>query len=324
MILFCSFFKQYLYLCVFFFDLSDLTSHLDDNEYPINKIYRKTAIRFSLLQRIRAVMSEEQKRTRKYPLHKQGSKSMGEKIAHPDYVDPQKLFVNSSRSNLTLELPECDDMMAEPERLDMTISEHEVLNEFDRRLNDKNSTKPISDTGQYLINESSHNNNINRSTLETHEITTETNTIIKSSQNSDSYYESILEKNLVEEYVKDSTGKLVAKQDSFNKNCDNKFIYNPQKESYKNVEEKTRIKTRPTKAPPPIPAKPVHLINNNNGGSNSINSTKSDKINSNDVVENNYNNNKANCNEIFLENGNRTINVHEKSWVKAMVGRFDE
>lgn len=78
-----------LNVCMFF---SDLSSQLDDAEHPDHKIYRKTAIRFSILQRIRHIMSEEQRRIQKYPIHKQGSKSMGEKIAHPDYVDPQKLF----------------------------------------------------------------------------------------------------------------------------------------------------------------------------------------------------------------------------------------
>uniref|UniRef100_A0A6P7GDW2 Uncharacterized protein LOC114341104 n=1 Tax=Diabrotica virgifera virgifera TaxID=50390 RepID=A0A6P7GDW2_DIAVI len=75
---------------------NDLSSQLDDTEHPDHKIYRKSTIRFSILQRIRHIMSEEQKRIQKYPIRKQGSKSMGEKIAHPDYVDPQKLFLGMS------------------------------------------------------------------------------------------------------------------------------------------------------------------------------------------------------------------------------------
>ncbi|XP_063911030.1 uncharacterized protein LOC135128111 isoform X2 [Zophobas morio] len=305
---------------------NDLSSQLDDNEYPEHKIYRKTAIRFSLLQRIRALMSEEEKRTSKFPLHKQGSKSMGEKIAHPDYVDPQKLFANScssSRTNLNVELTECE-IMAEPERLDMTINENEVLNEFEKRLT--SSTKPVSDTGQDMLNSSSHSEH----KLE-HENSSEN--VINSSQNSDSYYESILEDSLVEEYTKDENGKLVAKQDSF-RSQENSFYIQKCKVSER---ETSQIKTlreinsnsnnttekikRPTKAPPPIPTKPSRLVSSTKSTSSVVMSTETIKSGA------------TKCKKIYIEQNNRTsqncsresknINVSEKSWVKTMVGRFE-
>ncbi|RZB39206.1 uncharacterized protein BDFB_005369, partial [Asbolus verrucosus] len=268
---------------------NDLSSQLDDNEYPEHKIYRKTAIRFSLLQRLRTLVTEEEKRFSKYPLHKQGSKSMGEKIAHPDYADPQKLFTSScssSRTNLNVELTECE-IMTEPERLDMTISEKEVLNEFEKRLND--STKRVPDTGQNLTNGSSRDGNAEQNdTLEQEE---STKSVINSysSQNSDSYYESMLEKNLIEEYTKDENGRLVAKQDSF-KNNENSFYIQKfkvleketahiktLKEVNSNPSEKKCAIKRPTKAPPPIPTKPSRLVISTKNMSNVILSTETMK-----------------------------------------------
>ncbi|XP_044270436.1 pleckstrin homology domain-containing family G member 1 isoform X2 [Tribolium madens] len=302
---------------------NDLASQLDDNEYPEHKIYRKTAIRFSLLQRIRTLMSEEEKRTTKYPLHKQGSKSMGEKIAHPDYADPQKLFnsCSSSRTNLSVELSECE-MMKEPERLDMTISEKEVLNEFEKRLN--NSTKLVPDTGQDVLNVSS------QSELLEQEESTEN---INSSQNSDSYYESILDKSLVEEYTKDENGRLVAKQDSFkgNENCFyiHKFRAS-EKEGYSQVktlrevngnsiEKKTTYK-RPTKAPPPIPVKPSRLVISTKNISNVIMSTETIKSGTTNIQKIYIDQSKTNAD---INHETRNVNVSEKSWVKTMVGRFE-
>jgi hypothetical protein len=308
---------------------NDLSSQLDDNEYPEHKIYRKTAIRFSLLQRIRTLMSEQEKHTSKYPLHKQGSKSMGEKIAHPDYADPQKLFVNSccsSRTNLNVELTECD-IMTEPEHLDMTISEKEVLNEFEKRLNN-DSTKPVPDTGQNLSNGSGQNEN------DTLEDESAENVINNSSQNSDSYYESILEKNLVEEYTKDENGRLVAKQDSFkgNENCfyvqklkvlerETSQVKTLREVNGNSVEKKSAIK-RPTKAPPPIPTKPSRLVFSTKNISNVIMSTET--ITSGTTT---------NCKKLYIEQNNKTnqnenhesrnVSVSERSWVKTMVGRFE-
>lgn len=260
-------------------------------------------------------MSEEEKRTYKYPLHKQGSKSMGEKIAHPDYADPQKLFnsCNSSRTNLSVELSECE-MMKEPERLDMTISEKEVLNEFEKRLND--STKPVPDTGQDVSNCSSQS-----SLLEQEECAENG---VNSSQNSDSYYESILEKSLVEEYTKDENGRLVAKQDSFkgNENCfyiqkfREKEVKTLREVNGNSIEKKSAIK-RPTKAPPPIPIKPSRLVISTKNISNVIMSTetiKSGTIKKMYIDQNN-------TTEVNHES--RNVNVSEKSWVKTMVGRFE-
>ncbi|KAJ8966571.1 hypothetical protein NQ314_003466, partial [Rhamnusium bicolor] len=267
----------------------DLSSQLDDSEHPEHKIYRKSAIRFSILQRIRHIMSEEQKRNQKYPLHKQGSKSMGEKIANPDYVDPQKLFLgsrNCSQINLSaysLDKYDIDcDIMGEPELLDLTINEKEVLTEIERRLNDKDS--------------------------------------------------------LTEEYVKDSNGKLVAKQDSFT-NSESKVVYmkkfrNVERHSYfisktensnpKSVTTETKpVIKRPTKAPPPIPTKPSRLM---------LNSISSDNLKNNSTERNEevLNANNASCNRTFMRHtsstseslNQRSIN-NSTSWVKTMVGRFE-
>ncbi|XP_064216001.1 uncharacterized protein GEFmeso isoform X2 [Tribolium castaneum] len=290
---------------------NDLASQLDDTDYPEHKIYRKTAIRFSLLQRIRTLMSEEEKRTTKYPLHKQGSKSMGEKIAHPDYADPQKLFTScsSSRTNLNVELSECE-MMKEPERLDMTISEKEVLNEFEKRLND--STKLAPDTGQ--------DDELNGSSQS--ELLEQEN--VNSSQNSDSYYESILEKSLVEEYTKDENGRLVAKQDSFkgNENCF--YVQKFRSEKEKTLREvngngKSAIK-RPSKAPPPIPVKPSRLVISTKNISNVIMSTETIKSGTTNIQKLYIEQSKTKAD---LSHETRNVNVSEKSWVKAMVGRFE-
>lgn len=80
---------------------------------------------------------------------------------------------------------EDSDMLGEPERLDLSISEKDVLNELEKRLNGENG---VTDTGQSAANSSQSFN---------------------SSHNSDSYYECILEDSLKEEFVKDATGKLV-------------------------------------------------------------------------------------------------------------------
>lgn len=232
---------------------------------------------------------------------------MGEKIAHPDYADPQKLFSDSCRSsrvNLNVELSECE-LPAEPERLDMTISEKEVLNEFEKRLN--NSTNRVPDTGQKESDKTT--------------VQEEIENRVNSSQNSDSYYESILEKSLVEEYTKDENGRLIAKQDSFKTN-ENSFYIQKYREnndkSLKDINGGSQIISammkRPTKAPPPVPTKPTRLAVTTRNISTETIKTAS-----------------INCKQSYIEQNNRIEigrneerrEVCEKSWVKAMVGRFD-
>lgn len=233
------------------FGFSDLSSRLDETDHPEYKIYRKTPIRLSILQRLRMVLSEDQRRN-KYPFLKQSaSKTTGEKLANPDYVDPQTLFAssrNNSQASLSLdsgvasgcfEPPE--DFMGERVELDMSLNEKEVLREIDQRLSEPSRISP-----------------------------------------SDSYYESILDNSLKEEYVQDkATGKMVAKSDSFTNNDRMCFTL----ASSSDGQDKPVVK-RPTKAPPPIPAKPLRLARG--PGKHPANG----------------------------ENG-------QTSWVKAMVGRFE-
>ncbi|CAG9840337.1 unnamed protein product, partial [Diabrotica balteata] len=265
---------------------NDLSSQLDDTEHPDHKIYRKSTIRFSILQRIRHIMSEEQKRIQKYPIRKQGSKSMGEKIAHPDYVDPQKLFLGSdscSQIDLSQDKNEESDTLGEPEQLDLTINEKDVLNELEKRLN---GGATVSDTGQ--DHNSSHS--------------------FISSQSSDSYYEKILEDSLKEEYIKDSTGKLVAKQDSFSSNEDRSSL------NQKFLLDKRPMVKRPTKAPPPIPQKPSGL--SLNAGPVKI---VTEKISTKTVIKESTTNGTT-----VTENvSSTTTSSTNSSWVKAMVGRFE-
>ncbi|XP_049819706.1 pleckstrin homology domain-containing family G member 1 isoform X3 [Aethina tumida] len=303
---------------------NDLSSQLDDNEHPEHKIYRKSQIRLSVVQRIKNLMFEEQKTSQKSPrTYKQGSKSMGEKIANPDYEDPQKLFLhsrNSSQVNLTSESQnEVDCDLGERVELDLSINENDVLKEIEKRL--QTSTN-ISDTGQITIN--------NQSSQSEESFT---KSKFNSSQNSDSYYESILDKSLTEEYVKDSNGKMVIKSDSFSSN-ENKLIYHMKYNSLKNVtvikkdsflENKSSFK-RPTKAPPPIPAKPTIKVSNgtndlnSNCSNNSSEENKSDKLNSTETINNSSN---ISCNRTFLHNQNGSTSVTTTSWVKTVVNRFE-
>ncbi|XP_050517497.1 uncharacterized protein LOC126892103 isoform X1 [Diabrotica virgifera virgifera] len=265
---------------------NDLSSQLDDTEHPDHKIYRKSTIRFSILQRIRHIMSEEQKRIQKYPIRKQGSKSMGEKIAHPDYVDPQKLFLGSascSQIDLSQDKNEESDILGEPEQLDLSINEKDVLNEWEKRLNGGTT---VSDTGQ--DHNSSHS--------------------FISSQSSDSYYEKILDDSLKEEYIKDSTGKLVAKQDSFSSNEDRSSL------NQKFLLDRRPMVKRPTKAPPPIPQKPSGL--SLNAGPVKI---LTEKISTKTVIKETT----ANGSTVTENVSTTTTSSTNSSWVKAMVGRFE-
>ncbi|XP_074028114.1 guanine nucleotide exchange factor in mesoderm isoform X3 [Leptinotarsa decemlineata] len=278
---------------------NDLSSQLDDTEHPEHKIYRKSAMRFSILHRIRHLLLEDQKR-QKYPLHKQGSKSMGEKIAHPDYVDPQKLFSvsrNCSQYDLSENKNEVCDVMGEPEHLDLTINEKDVLNEIEKRLNGGTNN---TDTGQKSFN-SSHS-------------TTKSECSKNSSQNSDSYYESILEDSLTEEYVRDSSGKMVAKQDSFS-SSESKISFTQRYQAFEKFSssstEKRPIIKRPTKAPPPIPLKPARLSASN---TSSLKVSSGTTTTSKTVSQTASSSNES-CSQREVSNST--------SWVKTMVGRFE-
>lgn len=272
-------------------------------EHPEHKIYRKSAIRFSILQRIRHIMSEEQRKNQKYPVYKQGSKSMGEKIAHPDYVDPQKLLLgsrNCSQIDLTDNKAEECDFLGEPELLDLTINEKEVLSEIEKRLNES-TVEP--DTGQTNLNSS-------RST-------TKSEISLNSSQNSDSYYECILENSLTEEYIRDSSGKLVVKNDSFSSNESRNSFTQKYKffetTSGSPTEEKKPVVKRPTKAPPPIPIKPLRLTSN--ASTKTVVASRSSTTTTSTTSVNGSG-----------ENGTSTSTTEVRqntSWVKTMVGRFE-
>ncbi|KAJ8919738.1 hypothetical protein NQ315_006266 [Exocentrus adspersus] len=273
---------------------NDLSSQIDDSEHPEHKIYRKSVIRFSIVQRVRQLLSEEQKRYQKYPVHKQGSEAMGEKIANPDYVDPQKLFLgsrNCSQINLSVDSNDVESELGEPERLDLSINEKDVLNELEKRL------KSVElDTGQQLPVDGSSQGSKK----------------LNSSQNSDNFYESILEDSLTEEYVRDANGKLVVKQDSFNNN-DGGALY-----AWKYKKSTKPIIKRPTKAPPPIPTKPSRLVN-------SVPSVR--RSTSTETIRNSSN---ISCNRTFMSNGNTAVEngaqrsiATSTSWVKTMVGRFE-
>ncbi|CAH1119675.1 unnamed protein product [Phaedon cochleariae] len=203
----------------------DLSSQLDDTEHPDHRIYRKTAIRVSLLQRVRQIMSEEQRRQRGGRAARQrGSRGTGERIAHPDYVDPQKLLAGRGAE------VKGEDSLGEPELLDLSLNEKEVLNEIDKRLNGTPST-------------------------------TSTPTLTPNSgPPDDSFYESILEDSLAEEFVRDGSGRLIAKQDSFSSTeSRTSFLQRYRAPSTPSTPEKRQVIKRPTKAPPPIPVKPAGL-----------------------------------------------------------------
>ncbi|XP_066148186.1 uncharacterized protein [Euwallacea fornicatus] len=235
----------------------DLSSRLDETDHPEYKIYRKTPIRLSMLQRIRNIIFEEQCHSPKYPSNKpRGSKSTGEKLANPDYVDPQTLFVNSrnnSQASLSLDSGVAsgsfdvadDDIIG---RLDMSLNEKEVLKEFEKRLSEGSSRHSPSD----------------------------------------SYYESLLEDSLIDEYERDKvTGKLVVKSDSFSDR-----IMSLSGEAAKQA--RPSVVRRPLKAPPPVPVKPLRLTKN---GLNQNLSVKGKPAEENSRVM--------------------------YSYVKAMVGRFE-
>ena len=60
------------------------------DDCPEHRIYRQSVIRFSLIQKFKSMIAENEKSQTDSPTYKQGSKSMGAKIAQTDYADPNK------------------------------------------------------------------------------------------------------------------------------------------------------------------------------------------------------------------------------------------
>lgn len=233
---------------------------------------------------------------------------MGEKIANPDYADPLKLFSNScssSMNNLNMqEMEKCDnleiDLMGEPEVLDMTINEKDVLKEIDERLKESSKAtvdKPVSDTGQRVLKSSQNNCGEPHATNNKSE-----SKIFNSSQNSDNYYESVMERNLNQEN---------SVQVDNHKICGSTLSENNKSRTVRPVVK------RPTKAPPPIPVKPKGLSSISN---EKIKSSLqiSHEINRSRIVtvkSSTYTNGTSKCENL--------IETNSKSWVKTMVGRFE-
>lgn len=271
---------------------------------------------------------------------------MGAKIANPDYEDPHKLFnctPTSSQLSLTHNIPETQkiiedaDVNAEPD-LDMSISEHEVLTEFEKRWeNTKQLPNPV-DTGQNFSQNLTKSSQCEKSASLSKICDDNSSKVIKecsssdvfSSQNLDSYYESIFEKNL--------NGVNVERNDSF-LSCKSET-----------TQKKTEVKLlkRPNKAPPPIPTKPfkltqnklVEAINENNSyfknnitsHSNILRKSSSqsngDKFSYKKVTTTftkSDNNISAKSCSITQQSTNNAFSeeVNTKGWVKTIINRFE-
>lgn len=268
---------------------SDLSSQLSDHDHPDHRIYRKSTIRFSLVQRFRAIISEEQRRSGKMPTYKQGSKSMGAKIAQPDYADPQKLFRSTQTlaaeekfsSTQTLAVEEKSNF----ETLDLSINEKEVLSCGDR----------VSLEFEKRLHSSSQD-------------------VLNSSQNSDSYYERLMEKNL----------------NDFDANTPNpaaglQRLEGETKDSEPVQHKDRRYVKRPTKAPPPIPSKPARLLTTNSSSfSENCSATNGNTIT---ACDNKFNKSAtkplAPSPPRRIEGAAIKTTTSSKGWVKTVVGRFE-
>lgn len=260
---------------------SDLSSQLSDHDHPDHRIYRKSTIRFSLVQRFRAIISEEQRRSRKMPTYKQGSKSMGAKIAQPDYADPQKLFRSTQTlaaeekfsSTQTLAVEEKSNF----ETLDLSINEKEVLSCGDR----------VSLEFEKRLHSSSQD-------------------VLNSSQNSDSYYERLMEKNLNDF---DTTPKPAAALQRLEGETKDKEPVQPKDRRY--------VK-RPTKAPPPIPSKPARLLSSSSSFPENCST-----INGNTITACDKDFHKSATKPLAPKPPRRFEGASSKGWVKTVVGRFE-
>lgn len=139
----------------------------------------------------------------------------------------------------------------------MTINENEVLTEFDKRLQTS-----IDDCSGAIISSQC----ISATSTTVHNQNTDSHLdVSNSSQNSDSYYESLLEDTLSE--------KQLERCDSFRVSTDLKKDNQTALDSKGNTEtnksciinklEISKTILRPSKAPPPIPAKPIKPILDN-------------------------------------------------------------
>lgn len=335
------------YLHVFFL-FSCITNNIDDDhEHPEHKIYRKTAIRFSIVQKFRALLSEDH-RNKLSSAYKQNSKSIGARIANPDYEDPHRLFTStpsSSQSSLTIfnddrKTNEDEDLIGEHEVLDMSLNESDVLTEFEKRLKETKECETNSvDTGQNLsqnVSKSSHyekSASLSQRCDEGYKETCErSNSDIFSSQNSDSYYESILEKKL--------NGVNIARNGSFKSSTndeDFKSSNNQTKNNFCNGKvSHPKLLKRPNKAPPPIPTKPKFLASTCTSVkkeyfSNSIlRNSKSLEITNR--ISDSYehiittDNNSVALNATTLQQENsfdEEFNPNSKGWVKTIINRFE-
>lgn len=267
----------------------------DEEEYPEHKIYRKSTMRLSILQRFRAILNEDGRS--KLPTHKLGSKSMGAKIANPDYADPQKILlvateprsISNSPSTSTTTLPSKDNLedFVLPRNIDM--NEAEVLRELDRRL----SQQPTASNGQRMTSSPKTPTSPTSPTSPMSPISPNPAHVFATVASShDCYYEHLLDKRLTEEESR------IEKSDSFRSNAGD--------DCRPHIMRKPEMK-RPVKAPPPIPAKPKFL----SPVKNSL--TAGNPINSNGVCQNGGQ--PSNCG-LQLE-GN------QKGWVKTIIDRFE-
>lgn len=184
--------------------------------YPDHRIYRKSTIRFSLVQRFRAMISEESQRETKLPTtYKQGSELMGAKIAQPDYADPQKLFSTVSSISGSQFSLDADSVKTENESLYEEIkSETKQKTNSTEIKNVRNAKLDQIDTGQcnyrspilnkrYFCDKSIFNSSqsidcVQKSASEgqVSKLTCATKPSFDSCNSSDSYYEKLLEQNL--------------------------------------------------------------------------------------------------------------------------------
>lgn len=256
---------------MFYSDTSlDTTSELneDDEEmYPDHKIYRKSAIRFSLVQRFRAIISEEESKRLnkdKLPTYKQGSELMGAKIAQPDYADPQKLFGNLTNSQVNLN--ESEEKNEKPKRLFETVNLQTVKSYcIDTGQKYLKIKSPLTEKKLFCDKNKSSQDNEKQKITKQHSCTN----IIPASSD---YYEKILEHNLnTEEKIK--TGYIRSKSVDFEKLQNNRNITRLEQNDVKKLictETKQSVILKPTipnpkpvkrplKPPPPIPAKPARI-----------------------------------------------------------------
>lgn len=297
------------------------SSNIDEGEeHPEHKIYRKSVIRFSILQKFRALLSEEQKNKQCGLTYKQTSKSIGARIANPDYEDPHRLLFTStptsSQSSLSLypeeiKINEDFDLIGEPEALDMSLNENDVLTIFEKRLKETKESDITNsvDAGQNIS--SHYQKSVSLSEIcgndNNYIITCErSNSDIFSSQNSDSYYESILENKL--------NGVNIARNGSFRTSTNEEEISNNQTTNNKISHEK--LLKRPNKAPPPIPTKPKFLTN-----VYTTFNVKKEYFNNKQTQITTRDNNSVSLNRTML--GEENAFRDSKGWVKTMVERFD-